>query len=87
MHQPAKTVGELLAECLSQQDIVHQVRLPTIPLSRVTAGDPTFALQRRAPSWDQRMKVRMMVQFLVSRVQYHQGRRMELACLSEYLVE
>ena len=67
-HQPTKTVYEFLAEPLSQQDIIHQVRLATVALRRMTARDPTLALQRRTASRDQRMKVRMMVDFLVSRV-------------------
>ena len=50
-------------------------------VGRMTARDPTSAVERRPASWDQHMKVWMMVELLVSRVQHHQGRRLELARL------
>ena len=87
MHQTAKTVREFLAEFPAQQLIIHQERLLAVSLSRVTARDPTSAVQRRSPSRDQRMNVRMMVQLLVSRVQHHQGCRMKLPFLTQHLVE
>ena len=72
---------------MAQQNIVHQVRLPAVSLGGVTARDPMSAAERRAAPRDQRMKVRMMVQFLVARVQYHQGRRMKLPFFTQHLVE
>jgi hypothetical protein len=60
---------------------------PTDLLSRMTAGNPTFAVQRGACGGNHRMQVRMMVGLLVSCMQHHHGRWLKLTRFTQHLVK
>ena len=76
-YQPSKTVCKLLAKDTSQFDVVGQERFFSVPLRRMPSHDPLAAAESGTATGDDRMKVGMEAQLLVSRVQDHQGRRVK----------
>ena len=82
-YQPTKTVCKLLAKDTSQFDVVGQERFFSVPLRRMPSHDPLAAAESGTATGDDRVKVGMEAQLLVSRVQDHQGRRLKLSLLPQ----
>ena len=76
-----------VAKRTAQLPVISQIRFLAAAMLGMPGDLPALAVQSRTGPGDQGVKMRMMLQLLVSRVQDHQRRRMELAGPAKFAVE